>query len=282
MIVTCPACSTRYLVDERNLGATGRMVRCSQCGHSWYEAPPAGEPLRVDLSEPEAPPPSPGERRGLPVLSRPRRRRGGGWGKALAILFAAMVVLVVAVLAGVILARETIMTRVPATRPVYAHLGKALSSGMEWLEGQPLYQKLQHQPQLQPLAQQQPEQNQGQAQNPNPSQSQNPPPAGAGLVIQGLAARHAVENNIPVLVISGQIVNSSGALQVVPRLRVTLHDAKNNTVASWTFAPDQASLPAGGTVSFETSMAQPSELASGVVVTFESSVGRYLFFVIPA
>jgi hypothetical protein len=59
-------------------------------------------------------------------------------------------------------------------------------------------------------------------------------------------------------------------LQVVPRLRVTLHDAKNNTVASWTFAPDQASLPPGGSESFETSMAQPSDLASGVVVTFEN------------
>src|SRR5208282_1168912 len=149
MIVTCPACSTRYLVEERNLGATGRMVRCSQCGHSWYEAPPAGEPLRVDLSEPEAPPPLPGERRGLPMVSKPRRD-GGGWGKALAILFAAMVVLGVAVLAAVILAREPIMARVPATRPVYAHLGKALSSGLDWLEGQPLYQRLEHRPQLQP------------------------------------------------------------------------------------------------------------------------------------
>ena len=86
--------------------------------------------------------------------------------------------------------------------------------------------------------------------------------------LEGLAAT-LPEAPKAILVISGQIVNSSSALQMVPRLRVTLHDAKNNTVASWTFSPDQASLPPGGSESFETSMAQPSDLASGVVVTFE-------------
>jgi predicted Zn finger-like uncharacterized protein len=258
MIVTCPACSTRYLVDEKNLGATGRMVRCSQCGHSWYEAPPAGEPLRVDLSEPEAPPPMPGERRGLPVVTRPRRP-GGGWGKTLAILFLVLAVLGMGAAAFVILERARIMAHVPATRPFYARLESLLTSPLQFF---------QRQPNLAPLQQAQPDQNQGPATNQNPTQT--PVPAGGGLVIQGLAPKRAVENNIPVLVISGQIVNSSSALQVVPRLRVTLHDAKNNTVASWTFSPDQASLPPGGSESFETSMAQPSDLASGVVVTFES------------
>jgi len=266
MIVTCPACSTRYLVDEQNLGATGRMVRCSQCGHSWYEAPPAGEKLRVDLSEPEAPPPLPGERRGLPVVTRPRRS-GGGWGKTLAILFLAVAVLGAGAAAFAILERARIMAHVPATRPYYARLESLLSSPL---------QIFQRQPNLQPLLQERPDQTQGPAPSPGPAPSQiqtlapAPAPAGGGLVIQGLAPKRATENNIPVLVISGQIVNSSSVLQVVPRLRVTLHDAKNNTVASWTFAPDQASLPPGGSEPFETSMAQPSDLASGVVVTFES------------
>jgi predicted Zn finger-like uncharacterized protein len=272
MIVTCPACSTRYLVEERNLGATGRMVRCSQCGHSWYEAPPTGEPLRVDLSEPEAPPPMPGERRGLPVVSKRRREGGGGggWLKAFAILVLLLVVLGVALLAAAIVLRGPIMARVPMTRVVYEHLGKAMNSANEWLEGQKIYQWAHPSPQLQPL----PGANQNPNPNPNQTQSpaQNQPPSapGAGLVIQGLSPKRDVKNNIPVLVISGRIVNSSSVLQVVPTLRVTLHDAKNNTVASWTFSPDQASLPPGGSEPFETSMAQPSELASGVVVTFES------------
>ncbi|HXP13231.1 MAG TPA: DUF3426 domain-containing protein [Stellaceae bacterium] len=263
MIVTCPACSTRYLVDERNLGATGRMVRCSQCGHSWYEAPPTGEPLRVDLSEPEAPPPLPGERRGLPVVLR-ARGGGGGWGKTLAILFLVLAVLGVGAVSFAILERGRIMAHAPATRPLYARLESLLSAPLQFF---------QRQPNLAPLPQQQPDQTQFPAPGPSQSTTQTqtpaPAPAGGGLVIQGLAPHRATENNIPVLVISGQIVNSSSALQVVPRLRVTLHDAKDNTVASWTFAPDQASLPPGGSESFETSMAQPSDLASGVVVTFE-------------
>jgi len=265
MIVTCPACSTRYLVDEQNLGATGRMVRCSQCGHSWYEAPPAGEPLRYDLSEPEAPPPMPGERRGLPVVTRPRREGGGGWGKAVAILFLALAVLVAGAVAFAIVERARIMAHVPATRPYYARLESLLSSPLQIFQRQPNLQPLQQQPapSLNPAP------SPGPAPSPTQNQTQAPAPAGGGLVIQGLAPKRATENNIPVLVISGQIVNSSAALQVVPRLRVTLHDANNNTVASWTFAPDQASLPPGGSESFETSMAQPSELASGVVVTFE-------------
>ena len=154
------------------------------------------------------------------------------------------------------------MAHVPATRPLYARLESLMTSPL---------QLFQRQPTLAPLQQAQPDQTQGPATNQSPTQTQTPAPApaGGGLVIQGLAPKRAVENNIPVLVISGQIVNSSSALQMVPRLRVTLHDAKNNTVASWTFSPDQASLPPGGSESFETSMAQPSDLASGVVVTFE-------------
>jgi predicted Zn finger-like uncharacterized protein len=36
MIVTCPACQTRYLVDETELGGeAGRRVRCASCGHLW-------------------------------------------------------------------------------------------------------------------------------------------------------------------------------------------------------------------------------------------------------
>ena len=40
MIVICPACDTRYLVDEEALGGTaGRHVRCANCGAEWHYAP---------------------------------------------------------------------------------------------------------------------------------------------------------------------------------------------------------------------------------------------------
>jgi predicted Zn finger-like uncharacterized protein len=46
LIVTCPACQTRYRVDAAALARPqGRMVRCAACGHSWRH-PPAAAALR--------------------------------------------------------------------------------------------------------------------------------------------------------------------------------------------------------------------------------------------
>jgi predicted Zn finger-like uncharacterized protein len=42
MILTCPACSTRYQVDEAKFPASGRSVRCAKCGHVWHQPGPEG------------------------------------------------------------------------------------------------------------------------------------------------------------------------------------------------------------------------------------------------
>src|ERR1051326_5075497 len=93
MIVVCPQCKTRYLVDPRALGAGGRRVRCAQCSHTWHHQPPpevlaeaetvapppvSEPPPRAERVEPqfERPPieEEPVRRIQLPAIAQPRRR----------------------------------------------------------------------------------------------------------------------------------------------------------------------------------------------------------------
>ncbi|MFY8106703.1 MAG: MJ0042-type zinc finger domain-containing protein, partial [Elstera sp.] len=36
MILSCPSCATRWTVKETDLANPGRLVRCSNCGHTWH------------------------------------------------------------------------------------------------------------------------------------------------------------------------------------------------------------------------------------------------------
>ncbi len=42
MILTCPACTMRFLVAEGAVGPKGRRVRCANCGHMWMQEPEVG------------------------------------------------------------------------------------------------------------------------------------------------------------------------------------------------------------------------------------------------
>lgn len=62
MILTCPACDTKYVVKDDAIPPGGRQVRCASCKHSWHQEPEGAiveaESVAVDFES--APPPIPG------------------------------------------------------------------------------------------------------------------------------------------------------------------------------------------------------------------------------
>ena len=74
MILTCPACDTKYVVKDDAIPPQGRQVRCASCKHSWHQDPdlvlaePASD-ADLDLGGP--PPPDP-ESAEVPLASRCR------------------------------------------------------------------------------------------------------------------------------------------------------------------------------------------------------------------
>ena len=60
MILTCPACDTKYVVKDDAIPPDGRQVRCASCKHSWHQDPERSRnrPLQRTLTS-AVPPPSP-------------------------------------------------------------------------------------------------------------------------------------------------------------------------------------------------------------------------------
>lgn len=54
MIVSCPACATRFSLDAALLGDAGRNVRCAKCSHKWKQLPPKLETPEGVTGAPEA------------------------------------------------------------------------------------------------------------------------------------------------------------------------------------------------------------------------------------
>jgi predicted Zn finger-like uncharacterized protein len=133
MIVTCPACSTRYLVDPRALGSAGRTVRCAHCAETWHQ-PPAEDAARA-LAEPMLQGGAAigggtmagGARVQLPAVIKPRRR----WPAIAAIAFLAAIL--ATIVAGIIV-RDQVIAMWPSSIELFAMIGLQPSSASVGLE----------------------------------------------------------------------------------------------------------------------------------------------------
>jgi len=80
MILTCPACDTKYVVKDGAIPPNGRQVRCASCKHSWHQEP------ELTLAEPASeadigfggPPPLQAAPSEAPLADTPEEARADG------------------------------------------------------------------------------------------------------------------------------------------------------------------------------------------------------------
>jgi predicted Zn finger-like uncharacterized protein len=114
MIVSCPKCSTRFLVPDDALGEKGRSVRCGACGQSWFQEPSGDKPY-------EPPPLTPDEEFTTPLNRDERRPRGRQWPRLVAwFLFIFVIALIIG---GGYRYRQEIVRRWPRAAELYSTLG---------------------------------------------------------------------------------------------------------------------------------------------------------------
>lgn len=54
MILQCPECDTRFLVDASVIPAEGRTVKCAKCAHQWFVKPEENDTSDVPAAQPDS------------------------------------------------------------------------------------------------------------------------------------------------------------------------------------------------------------------------------------
>ncbi len=89
-----------------------------------------------------------------------------------------------------------------------------------------------------------------------------------GMSFDGVGTSVEQNQGAPVLVVEGNIVNASGKLEDVPRLKFAVRNASGQEVYSWTAAPPRQTLAPGEAVAFHSRLASPPVEAHDVLVRF--------------
>ena len=232
MILTCPSCSARFVVNDDALRPNGRNVKCGKCAHVWHAEAPAAAP------PPPEPAPEPVTVR--PLEAEPRRRRSppanlpafpARQKRRSALVPVLIVLLVIGGLgAGLWFGREPLVGLWPPAGEVYAAVGLPVDGAAEAL------------------------------------------PLGAGLRLDQVTPRREPEDSgVVYLVIEGEVVNEAEETRPVPAMVLVLLDGQQNVVQEWAFSTDVVELAAGERVAFSTRLANPSDQATDLRIEFTNS-----------
>jgi predicted Zn finger-like uncharacterized protein len=93
-------------------------------------------------------------------------------------------------------------------------------------------------------------------------------PLGAGLELSNVTYVMEKVEGQDVMVIQGDIFNTTEAVTRVPSLHATLLDDANKQLAEWVFQMDRSELQPGETASFSTMMRDPPPSSKRVSITF--------------
>jgi predicted Zn finger-like uncharacterized protein len=230
MILTCPACQTRYQVDAAKFPPQGRNVRCARCSNVWHaaaEAEPAFEgiaepafepPPREVYAQPEVRDPEPQEpaveeETPPPRVTNPLPR---GWLIKAGWVALAAVVIVIGVVATVY--RHQVVETWPNSASVYSKLGMKVAT--------------------------------------------------SGLKIANTKNSKELKNGQLVLTVSGTLTNVADRELPVPQIRIGLVDNDKREVYHWTVAPEVITLKPGQSTRFVTQLSNPPDEATNYRVEF--------------
>lgn len=89
-----------------------------------------------------------------------------------------------------------------------------------------------------------------------------------GLAFNDVVTSVEQHEGVPILVVEGNIVNSTHKVAGVPRLKFMVRNAAHQEIYSWTAVPSRNVLPPGEAVSFRARLASPPLDAHDLVVRF--------------
>lgn len=234
MILTCPKCSKRYTVSDAAVGTTGRKVRCAGCGHVWFQMPdtsvpsPELETIVHDRDEDGF------ERRPVfpsgPIeddFEPPPKPKKAKKPRA---------------------PRQPMSKGVMAAWAVLALAVAGIGAGgvvardavvAAWPKMAVVYDTI----------------------------GLMPEPPGTGLELRNVRSQQHLDNGTLVLVVEGQVVNTSTEQRRVPKLRAVSLNAEQHPVKAWGIDPSATVLLPGEIATFQSTQHNPGTVAQ-VLVTF--------------
>ncbi len=258
MDIACPKCAAAYELDESTVGSKGRKVRCAACGEVWRVLPP--QPV---LYSPLDPPPEPPAETGETAAAEPAAITAEGATPDAAPTDGA---------AGGEPPAETVEADPPPQRGarlvkdkggraakssvlrsianwrVATVAGTALVLAAGFVEREAVVRLLPQTAKLYAAA--------------------GFPVNLRGIEIRNVKSRLVVDNDEPVLVVDGDLVNVADRKVDVPRLHFSLIGADGRQVYVWSAQADRANLQPGETVNFRRRLAAPPAEAKNVSVRF--------------